>query len=136
MEQFFPAPDGYSGRIEMFVFDGPTPRRDGSLDPDVVLHEYTHGMTDRMVGGGIGLYQLVTWGLAEGWSDFYALSVLAKAGDDVDGNYTEGGYVTYQLFGLLENYYFGIRRYPYTTDMTKNPLTFRDIDPAQANPYP
>src|SRR5262249_19827839 len=32
-----------------------------------------------------------------------------------------------------QNYYYGIRRYPYTTDMSKNPLTFKDIDPAQAD---
>src|SRR5262249_23053663 len=33
--------------------------------------------------------------------------------------------------GMSNNYYFGIRRYPYSTDMTKNPLTFKDIDPNQ-----
>jgi hypothetical protein len=43
--------------------------------------------------------------------------------------------VSYELFGQLNNYYFGIRRYPCTTDMSKNPLTFRDIDPAQASPH-
>jgi extracellular elastinolytic metalloproteinase len=29
--------------------------------------------------------------------------------------------------GFCDNYYFSIRRYPYTADMTKNPLTFRHI---------
>ena len=47
----------------------------------------------------------------------------------MNGNYAAGGYATYQLSGLTQNYYYGIRRYPYTTDMTKNPLTFKDIDP-------
>src|SRR5204863_513268 len=31
---------------------------------------------------------------------------------------------------------FGIRRYPYSTDLTKAPLTFKDIDGNQFSPYP
>ncbi|HZO57548.1 MAG TPA: M36 family metallopeptidase, partial [Bryobacteraceae bacterium] len=133
--RFFPAPDGNPGRIEMFVFDGSDPDRDGDFDAEIILHEYAHGLTDRMVGGGIGIYQLVTVGLAEGWSDFYALAMLNDS-SDVDANYTEGAYSTYQFLGLTQNYYYGIRRYPYTTDMSKNPLTFKDIDRAQITPYP
>lgn len=133
--RFFPGPDGMAGRIEMFVFNGPDPDRDGDLDAEIILHEYTHGLTDRLVGGGIGIYQWVTFGLGEGWSDFYALALL-NDGSDLDGNYTEGGYSTYQFFGLTQNYYYGIRRYPYTTDMTKNPLTFKDIDRNQITSYP
>jgi hypothetical protein len=75
--------------------------------------------------------------MGEGWSDFYALSLLSQAGDNVNGNYAMGAYVTYLLGPTFQqNYYFGIRRYPYTTDMTKNPLTFKDIDPTQASAHP
>lgn len=133
--RYFPVPDGMAGHIEMFLFNGGDPDRDAALDTDIILHEYTHGLTDRSVGGGIGIWELVTAGLAEGWSDFYAISLL-NGGSDLDATYTEGGYSTYQLFGLMHNYYFGIRRYPYTTDMTKNPLTFKDIDPGQITSYP
>src|SRR4029079_816760 len=31
-----------------------------------------------------------------------------------------------------DSYYFGIRRYPYSTDMTKNPLTFKHITNGRA----
>jgi hypothetical protein len=31
------------------------------------------------------------------------------------------------MAGFKENYYFSIRRYPYSADMTKNPLTFKHI---------
>src|SRR5436309_4548146 len=120
----------------MYVFDGPNPARDGDLDATIVLHECTHGLSTRLVGGGAGISALQTAGMGEGWSDFYALTLLSKESDDIHGNYVEGGYVTYQFFGLSQNYYFGIRRYPYTTDLTKNPLTFKDIDPSQANPHP
>jgi len=33
--------------------------------------------------------------------------------------------------GWTNNYYFGIRRFPYTTDTNKAPQTFADTDPNQ-----
>ena len=109
---FTPMPDGVSGRMQMFIFDGATPHRDGSLDAEVVLHEYTHGISDRLVGGGAGITQLQTSGMAEGWSDFMALCLLAEPADDVDASYAYGGYVTYLYHNLRQNDYFGIRAYP------------------------
>jgi uncharacterized repeat protein (TIGR01451 family) len=132
---FSTPPDGSSGRMQMYIFNGPTPQRDGDLDAEVMLHEYTHGLSNRRVGGGVGISALQPSGMGEGWSDFYGLSLLSEAGDDVNGVYAAGGYATYQLSGMTQNYYFGIRRYPYCTDMTKNPLTFKDIDPAQASAH-
>jgi Zn-dependent metalloprotease/subtilisin-like proprotein convertase family protein len=129
--------DGIEPRMQMYVWNGPNPDRDGSLDAEIVLHEYTHGLSDRLVGGGNLGYGAINQpgGLGEGWSDFYALALLSESSDDVDGNYPMGGYSTYLIGGenFTENYYYGIRRYPYTTDMTKNPLTFKDIDPTQAS---
>ncbi len=133
---FVPAPDGINGQIAMFVWDFPTPMRDGDLDAEVIIHEATHGTSWRLVGGGFALGNLQGDGMGEGWSDFYAMSLLSEPGDDPDAVYANGGYVTYQFAGLTENYYFGIRHYPYTTDMTKNPLTFKDIDPTQASTHP
>lgn len=120
----------------MYVFTGSTPGRDGDFDAEVILHEYTHGLSNRLVGGGVGISALQPRGMGEGWSDFYSASLLSDPGDDVNGNYASGAYVSYQLGGLTQNYYFGIRRYPYSTDITKNPLTFKDIDPAQASLHP
>lgn len=130
---FTPTCDGTPPRIQMFLFDGPQPARDGSLDAEIVLHEYTHGLTDRLVGGGVGLGTLQAYGLAEGWSDWYALALLSEPDDDLDGTYAMGGYATWQFYGLVENYYYGIRRYPYCTDLAVNPLTFKDIDPFEAD---
>jgi hypothetical protein len=127
--------DGSPGRMQMYVWSGPAPDRDGDFDADIVFHEHTHGLSNRRVGGGVGISALQSAGMGEGWSDFYALSLLSQAGDDLNGNYAAAGYSTYLLSGLTNNYYFGIRRYPYTTDMTKDPLTFRDIDSAQASPH-
>lgn len=129
------AEDGEPGRMQMYLFEGPNPDRDGVLDATVVLHEYTHGLSLRLVGGGIGISALQPSGMGEGWSDFYALSLLSQSSDDLDGTYPAGAYASYQLGGETENYYYGIRRYPYTTDMRKNPLTFKDIDPSKADAH-
>jgi hypothetical protein len=130
-------PDGCAPRMQMYVFDGASPARDGSLDAQIVLHEYTHGLSTRLVGGGAGIDALQTAGMGEGWSDFYALALLTDPAADVDGVYPMASYVAYHGFGTTfeENYYYGIRRYPYCTDTNKNPLTFADIDPWKASAH-
>ena len=133
---FTPSADGVPGRIQMFIWTGPNPDVDGDFDAEVVLHEYAHGLSTRLVGGGVGISSSQAAGMGEGWSDFYALAFLSEPGDDLDAAYAFGGYVTHQLSVLRENYYFGIRRYPYSTDLSKNPLTFKDIDPAQVSEHP
>lgn len=127
--------DGSPGRMQMYVFTGPNPYRDGDLDHEVVIHEYTHGLSNRLVGGGVGISQNQTQGMGEGWSDFYGLCLLSEATDDPNGNYAAGGYATKNFYGLADNYYYGIRRYPYSTNLAKNPLTFKDIDPSQASSH-
>ena len=130
-------PDGYAPRMQMYVFNGVTPARDGSLDAEIVLHEYTHGLSSRLIGGGAGIDALQTAGMGEGWSDFYALALLASPTNDADATYPVGAYASYHGFGSAfeENYYYGIRHYPYCTDTNKNPLTFADIDPARASAH-
>lgn len=127
--------DGSPGRMQMYQFTGPNPDRDGDFDQEITIHEYTHGLSNRLVGGGVGISAAQSRGMGEGWSDFYSLCLLSEAGDDPTGTYAAGAYASYQLYGLAQNYYFGIRRYPYCSDLLKNPLTFKDIDPAQASTH-
>jgi uncharacterized repeat protein (TIGR01451 family) len=131
-------PDGFPPRMQMYVFSGPNPDRDGDFDAEIIIHEYVHGLSNRRVGGGIGISSLQTAGMGEGWSDFYALCLLSETSDALDGNYAMGGYATYQLAGLpyTDNYYFGIRHFPYATNLLRNPLTFKDIDPRQISSHP
>ena len=52
--------------------------RHTAFDADVVLHEYTHGLTTRLVGGtqqGHSLDAPQSAGMGEGWSDFFALTI-------------------------------------------------------------
>ena len=131
---FATPPDGQSGRMQMYRFTGPTIDRDGSLDAEIVLHELTHGLSNRLVGNAAGLNWDPAGGMGEGWSDFYALSLLNNTStDDPNGKYASGAYATYKLGGLLDNYLYGIRRFPYSTDITVNPLTWGDVDDVTYN---
>lgn len=127
--------DGGRGRMQMYVWTSPTPDRDGSFEAEVVLHEYGHGVSNRLVGGpSVTISNLSTRGMGEGWSDFYGLALTAEPGDNPHGNWARGAYSRYLSGGWFsENYYYGARRYSYSTDMLKNPHTFRDIDPTQVD---
>jgi hypothetical protein len=126
--------DGTSGRMQMFIFNGCTPARDGTVDGDIVYHELTHGLSIRLHGG---ITDNVTRGMGEGWSDFYGICLNAEAGDDPQANYTVGPYATKQFLQatFLSNYYFAIRRFPYSTNLNINPQTFADTDDGQQS-YP
>jgi hypothetical protein len=131
---FATPPDGQSGRMQMYLFPGPTPTRDGSLDSDIVYHEHTHGVSNRL--HDLQVQGAQAGGMGEGWSDYFAISMNADPTDDPNAVYCVGGYTTYQLApGFVDNYYFGIRRFPFSTDPSKNPMTYADIDGAQQS-YP
>lgn len=123
-------PDGQSPIMRMFLWSSPSPMRDGGLDTEIVVHELAHGLTNRVIGDAAGLNWIPGMGMGEGWSDFYALSLLnRRPEDDPDGQYATGAYATYGLLGtLVDNYVYGIRRFPYSTDNTVNPLTWADVD--------
>jgi subtilisin-like proprotein convertase family protein len=128
---FSTPPDGQSGRMQMYRFTGPTIDRDGGLDAEIVIHELTHGLSNRLIGNGAGLFWDVGAGMGEGWSDFYALSLLNNSNaDDPNGKYASGAYATYKLGAsfVTNNYLYGIRRFPYSTDNSINPLTWADVD--------
>ncbi len=134
--------DGGRGRMQMYVWSGPNPVIDGNLDADVIIHELTHGLSNRLHGNGNGLSSNMADGMGEGWSDFYAHALLSEPNDPLNGVYTTGGYATYLLAGLgTRNYYYGIRRFPKAimsstggpNNRPHNPLTFADIDATQSN---
>ncbi|HEX4963746.1 MAG TPA: IPTL-CTERM sorting domain-containing protein [Thermoanaerobaculia bacterium] len=126
---FSTPPDGTSGRAQMFRFTGPTIDRDGDLDQEVLMHELTHGTSNRLVGNAAGLNWDPARGMGEGWSDFVALSLLNTTPTDIPtGEYASGAYATYKLNGLLDNYVYGIRRFPYTSQRAINPMTWADVD--------
>ena len=46
--------DGGSGRMQMYLWTGGTPNRDGDVDNGIVIHEFGHGLSNRLTGGGSG----------------------------------------------------------------------------------
>ncbi|MGI8811099.1 MAG: M36 family metallopeptidase [Pyrinomonadaceae bacterium] len=104
--------DGGRGRMQMYIWTGPTPNYDGTADAEVIYHEVTHGTSNRLHGNGSGLGGMGGM-MGEGWSDWYAETMLAEPTDSINGIYTTGGYATYLITaGFTGNYYYGIRRFP------------------------
>ncbi len=112
---FTTPPDGRAGRVQMFLWNG-SPQLDGSLDQTIILHELTHGVSNRLIGNGLGLGGMHARGLGEGWSDYLALALLAKESDPIDGQYFIAQYATNQ-------YARGLRFSPYSTDINVSPRT-------------
>ena len=132
--------DGTSGRAQMFRFNGPTIDRDGDLDTEILIHELTHGTSNRLVGNATGLLWDPGRGMGEGWSDFYAISLLNNTNaDNPNAVYASGAYATYKFLfptispAFTDNYVYGIRRFPYSTDNTVNPMTWADVDDTTNN---
>ncbi len=132
--------DGQEPRMQMFLWTDPTPARDGSLDRQILVHELSHGLSNRLIGNADGLGETQPRGLGEGWSDFFALTLFASASSGTTGRYPLAAYSMYQRGSTgTNNYYYGIRRYPYALISSTggpehrphNPLTFADIDPDQ-----
>ncbi|KAH8101640.1 Fungalysin metallopeptidase-domain-containing protein [Cristinia sonorae] len=116
---FATPPDGQNGAMVMFLWDLSIPGRDGALGNDVIAHENTHGITNRMTGGGTGrcLQTTEARGLGEGWSDAFAEWTEQKSATIKD--WTIASY-------LLDNM-SGVRFFPYSTDTKTNPLRYFEL---------
>jgi hypothetical protein len=105
-------PDGQSPRMQMFLFepiqageviDYPFSDVSGSSDATVIYHEFTHGLSNRLVidAEGEGALNSVQSGsMGEAWSDFYAMDFVIRQGfvEDTDapgevkvGIFVDGG---------------------------------------------
>jgi hypothetical protein len=118
--------DGTSPRMQMYMWSpsqppAGRPYREGSMDGDVIAHEYGHGLSDRLVGGGgssLGYNtHLVHASLGEGWSDIVS---FLKWGDAVVAEYDTANATT------------GIRRVAYDTSA----WTYSDYNPLAGSGHP
>jgi hypothetical protein len=80
---FATTPDGLSPRMHAGLITYGTTEtyatswNDSDYDGMVILHEYGHGVTNRIVGGGTAtscLSGIQSGALGEGWSDYFAIS--------------------------------------------------------------
>jgi extracellular elastinolytic metalloproteinase len=82
--------------------------RHTAFDLDVVAHEFTHGVANRLVGGGVERYPLISLqsrGFNEGNADYYACTM--------NKTIAVGSWVT-------NNPRSGIRNYPYDSNFPHN----------------
>ncbi|CAM3500744.1 M36 family metallopeptidase [Aequorivita lipolytica] len=110
-------PDGNRPRMQMYVCN----TRDGDLDNFVIIHEYGHGISNRLSILG-GQEQM-----GEGWSDYYGLLLTMESGDAGPDSRGVGTWLIGEGPGGP-----GIRVYPYSTNFGINPHTYDDIKTAVA----
>jgi len=108
--------------MRMYVWNRSSPNRDGDLDSGIIIHEYGHGISNRLTGGPSNVNCLSggeAGGMGEGWGDWWATSLRQLP-----------SYVRSDVFPMApysNNNANGIRKFPYTTDMTTNPETYNYI---------
>lgn len=114
-------PDGINPIMAMFEFNVTNPTRDSDAENAIIIHEFGHGVSNRLTGGpsnANALNALQSSGMGEGWSDYFGLIFSQDATDLADDPRPFGNWV----LGQQPNGP-GIRRFPYSFDMTVNPLT-------------
>lgn len=119
---FATPPDGSLPRMQMYVCGD----KDGDFDNLVIVHEYGHGISNRLTGGPgaagcLGNQEQ----MGEGWSDWYGLLLTIEPGDAGTDSRAVGTYLFDQGPGGA-----GIRPFPYSTNMATNPQTYDDIKTA------
>ncbi len=110
--------------VSIGVQDDGTPNTlDGNFDNGVIIHEYAHGISNRLTGGPSQEACLFNdEQMGEGWSDFFTLITTVKPGDVGTLPRGIGNYVNKS--GVNGS---GLRRVPYSTDFNINDQTFDDI---------
>ncbi len=95
---------------------------DGDFDNGIIAHEYGHGISTRLTGGRNVSTCLQNYDqTGEGWSDWFALMMQIKPSDVGTTPTPMATFAQNQ-----PNDGRGLRSFPYSTDMTVNPLTFKD----------
>ncbi len=98
--------DGTTARMQMFMWARPNrPYRDGSMDGDVIAHEYGHGVSNRLVPGTLSGAIDQAGSLGEGWSD--TISFLRW------GDTTVGEYVTGNAASGIRNFAYDVHPWTY-----------------------
>jgi len=100
---------------------GYSTKQDGSFDNGVMIHEYGHGISNRLTGDGYSCLQASQSReqMGEGWSDFFALMLTNKSGDNASVPRSMGTYVSGEAISGD-----GIRPAKYSPDFAVNGFTY------------
>jgi len=80
-------PDGTPPTMQMYLFEDPYVASHSADDPSIIFHEYTHGLSNRLVVDADGvstLGSIQAGSMGEAWSDWYAMSYLVDQGLEKD----------------------------------------------------
>jgi extracellular elastinolytic metalloproteinase len=80
-------PDGTPPTMQMYLFEDPYVASHSADDPSIIFHEYTHGLSNRLVVDADGvstLGSIEAGAMGEAWSDWYAMSYLVDQGLEKD----------------------------------------------------
>ena len=98
--------------------------RDGDLDNGIIIHEYAHGISNRMTGGPSNSSCLNgSEQMGEGWSDFYGIIMTMDTAINNPIRRPMGTYAIYESPTTGG----GIRPVPYDTSFTVNNYTYGDL---------
>jgi subtilisin-like proprotein convertase family protein len=118
--------DGGNPRMQMYLWTQTSPQRDGDFDNGIIIHEYGHGISNRLTGGPSAASCLGNQEQGgEGWSDWLGLMLTMEAGDQGTDSRGIGTYALGQPTTGV-----GIRTHPYTTNMSVDPRTYDTIKTA------
>lgn len=121
---FSTPPDGSQPRMQMYLWTPGSIPVDGDLDSGIIVHEYGHGISNRLVGGPSNSSCLANpQQPGEGLSDWWALVYTARASDTAAMGRGMGTYV----YGDPPNG-LGIRTQQYSTNPTINTWTYESIN--------
>ena len=120
---FATPPDGQRPRMRMYLWETAVPKRDGDLDNGIVIHEYGHGISNRLTGGSADsgcLPNGQSGGMGEGWSDIFAIILRQQPQNIRNDIWPMGDWAAGK----------GIRPYPYcaAADTSINPAKFSDVN--------
>jgi extracellular elastinolytic metalloproteinase len=100
------------------------PLRVGDLDTATIIHEYSHGVSNRLTGGLNVNCLSGQEQMGEGWGDWHAITALIDTEkDDPDGPRGIYPYVLYEPPRTSD----GLRNRPYSRNMEIQPSTYDSI---------
>lgn len=124
--------DGNSGRMQMYLWNG-SPKKDGDVDNGIVAHEFGHGVSNRLTGGGSSGCLGSNEQMGEGWSDYIGLMITtdwstSQLTDGFSKPRSMGNYAIGQSLAGA-----GIRTQRYTTNFAINNKTYGTIIPSESH---
>lgn len=119
-----------SGAATAHMQRSPSVDVDGTLDNQIIAHEFFHYVHHRLTASSNPQAD----SMSEGWGDISAFMLSTRAderqiagNDQYQGAYGLAGYVA-------DNFYSGIRRVPYSTELARNAFTFKHISDGEPTP--